>query len=292
MGPIQAILDSASNHPPPAVFRGRGGNSASGDCKNINLGGPPPQLIAVNDHTLDLAILCDGNIIRVANLLEADKSGTNKSNRSILSVINFGVDGGAPRPGDELVPSDSIPPNTVMQGLEFSPSGSSLLVWGEKYLAVARAPRGGSGGGGGGGNSWSATPNHGNTSSLFRQGNLDPGGGRCRWTLVDMSGYAVDILRQRIVKASWHPASDNCLTVLTIDDGGGGGGGGSGAARAYVMLHAPGRERPEQVRAGRTVEGAREVLKPEPGGAWFYFPGISIIVTSVTSSICWVLVPT
>lgn len=271
MGPIQAILDSASNHPPPATCRGGGTGAAGADSKNTNLSGPPPQLIAVNDHTLDLAILCDGNIIRMANLLEADKNrnmlmntpgGHNNNNDSLLSAITFAKDGGAPRPGDELVPSDSIPPNTVMQGLEFSPSGSSLLVWGEKYLAVARAPRGGSGGGG---NSWSSTSNQGNASSLFRQSGLDTGGGggsgggRWRWTLVDMSGYAVDILRQKIVKASWHPASDNCLTVLTIDDGGGGGnggraagGGGAGAARAYVMLHVPGRERPEQVRAART----------------------------------------
>ncbi|CAM9820043.1 unnamed protein product, partial [Sphacelaria rigidula] len=193
MGPMQIILDSASQHPPPAIWgagTGGGGGGGSGSVGDLTHS-VTPQLISVNDQTLDLAILCDGNTILATNLVEPDSTDSHhhrSSTRMVLSTpdgacagrnnglcrITFATDGGAPRPGDELVPSDSIPPNLVMQGLEFSPSGSSLLVWGEKYVAVARAPRGGGGGSGAGGAS-----------------------GRWRWTLVDMSGYAVDILRQR-----------------------------------------------------------------------------------------------
>lgn len=179
-----------------------------------------------------------------------------------LAATAAAADAVAPRPGDELVPSDRIPAKLVIQGLEFSPAGSSLLVWGESYVAVARARR----------SSSCSTANSnsqgsGNLTPARYGGNAEAGAGgggvgKWKWTLVDMSGYAVDILRQKVVKASWHPASDDCLVLLTVGKedvgwGGGGGGGGGhgsggkgGAARAFVMLHVPGRERPEQVYIG------------------------------------------
>lgn len=263
---MQAVLHSASKHPPPTPSV----NAASSACTTAAAGAVAPELMAVSDG-LDLAILCENNTIRAVNLLHLpdddadDNSSSNSSNRTrrwaqprvdaaLLNEVSFAANC-APRPGDDTIPSDSIPAKTAITGLEFSPSGQSLLVWGESYVAVARLPR----------SSATATRNttvvttassraldahKGSSSSSAsdsRGSVMDhPAGARWRWTLVDMSGYAVDVMRQRIVQAAWHPASDSCVALLTVgrDEGVGGAGG---AGRALVMLHVPGRDRPEKV---------------------------------------------
>lgn len=256
---MQAVLHSASKHPPPTPSL----NAASG----ATVGAVAPELMAVSGG-LDLAILCKNNTIRAVNLLhlpDDDVSVNSSSNGdhnsrtrrgaqppqvdpALLNPVSFAANC-APRPGDDTIPSDSIPAKTAISGLEFSPSGHSLLVWGESYVAVARLPR----------SSAIATRNTNNSTStskaldVRRSSPTDsssvmdhPAGARWKWTLVDMSGYAVDIMRQRIVQAAWHPASDSCVTLLTVgkDDGIGGVGGGG---KAFVMLHVPGRDRPEKV---------------------------------------------
>ncbi|CAM9523888.1 unnamed protein product, partial [Laminaria digitata] len=269
---MQAVLNSASLHPPPSA-------SLDAVASSATLGGGggasgvAPELMAVSEN-LDLVVLCAGNTIRAVNLAEpsdgGNSSSSNNNNNNSSSnrrgaaaqqqqqhqddpfrEVSFAADC-APRPGDDTIPSDSIPTKTPIKGLEFSPSGHSLLIWGESYVAVARLPRSASRGGLLGGakltprNDGGATPGRGEGG---RRGG-DPGA-RWRWTLVDMSGYVVDVRRQRVVQAAWHPASDSCVTLLTVgrEDGGGGaaGGGVGSGARAFVMLHVPGRERPEQV---------------------------------------------
>lgn len=263
IGPMQVILDSASMLPPPGSSIDLSSSSRSTTATTIT-SGAAPQLMAISE-LLDLAILCKGNAIRAVNLLDApdDDSNNNRAGYSageggagadLLSEIIFAADGGAPRAGDEVVPSDGIPATMPIQGLEFSPSGFGLLVWGESYVAVARLPRVSRTT-----SKPEATPpppqqqarwdGHQEQLQVRQQhasgdghGHGREGGGKWRWTLVDMSGYAVDVMRQRIVKASWHPESDNCVTLLTV-----GKEEGGGAATAFVMLHVPGRERPEQV---------------------------------------------
>lgn len=92
MGPIQAVLDSASNLPPPLASIPEGGanvNSTNISSFTTNsVSGAPPQLIAVSGHTLDLAILCDNNTIRAVNLLDVDKNRSG-GNLTGLSEITF-----------------------------------------------------------------------------------------------------------------------------------------------------------------------------------------------------------
>ena len=257
---MQAVLSSASLHPPPGASLDAVASSATlggGDGAS----GVAPELMAVSEK-LDLVILCAGNTIRAVNLAEPSDGGSCSSNTNNGSSsrrgtaaqqqqqqqqqhqhdpfreVSFAADC-APRPGDDTIPSDSIPAKTPIKGLEFSPSGHSLLIWGESYVAVARLPRSASRGGLLGG----AKPTDGGATPVRGEGGRRGGdpGARWRWTLVDMSGYVVDVRRQRVVQAAWHPASDSCVTLLTVgrEDGGGGG--------AFVMLHVPGRERPEEV---------------------------------------------
>lgn len=254
---MQAVLRSASTHPPPATTAAIDGTAAAGSPPAGY--GVAPELMSVSEN-LDLAILCADNTIRAASLLDlpSDDSSSSAGSNGILTrrrggggdtqdpfhTVSFAADC-APRPGDDTIPSDSIPTKAPIKGLEFSPAGHSLLIWGESYVAVARLPRTASarGGGGGGGR---ATPGKGSTPPRANgaPGAGDPGA-RWRWTLVDMSGYAVDVMRQRVVQATWHPASDSCVTLLTA--GREEAGSLMAAARAYVMLQVPGRQRPEQV---------------------------------------------
>lgn len=253
---MQAVLSSASLHPPPSASLDAVASSATlGGGGGVS--GVAPELMAVSEK-LDLVVLCTGNTIRAVNLAEPSDGGSyNSSNNNRRGTaaqqqqqhqhdpfreISFAADC-APRPGDDTIPSDSIPAKTPIKGLEFSPSGHSLLIWGESYVAVARLPRSASRGGLLGGANPTSRDDGGATPVRGEGGRRggDPGA-RWRWTLVDMSGYVVDVRRQRVVQAAWHPASDSCVTLLTVgrEDGGGGG--------AFVMLHVPGRERPEQVR--------------------------------------------
>lgn len=266
-GQMQLILRSASLHPPPttsldaAVAASGGGTASAVAC----------ELMAVSEG-LDLAMLCANNEIRAVSLTDTPDAAARAPGGSAMktpgsragrqqqrqeqdpfSSVSFSADC-APRPGDDVIPSDSIPPKTLIKGLEFSPSGHSLLIWGENYVAVARLPRtprinngsnptpnkpgapatpaaatGGRWGGRGDGDSSSDT------------------GARWKWTLVDMSGYAIDVMKQRIVQAAWHPASDSCVTLLTVGKDDVYVAVAGAGAKAFVMLHVPGRERPEQV---------------------------------------------
>lgn len=271
---MQLVLRSASLHPPPTTSLDAAASSSSGASASV----VASELMAVS-ASLDLAILCKSNTIRAVSLMDVPHAAAHapgsSSIRTPLSAqqrraddpfhaVSFSADC-APRPGDDIIPSDSIPPKTPIKGLQFSPSGHSLLIWGESYVAVARLPRGARTTGG------SSNPTHGATPATPPTPFLSPprdltasgrrrgmGGGdggssgdksaRWKWTLVDMSGYAVDVMRQRIVHAAWHPASDGCVTLLTAGKDDVYVAVAGVGAKAFVMLHVPGRERPEQVR--------------------------------------------
>lgn len=264
---MQAALRSAPLHAPPTSSLQAASSAALGSGGG---NGVAPRLIAFSEG-LDLAILCARNVIRVVSLSKFPEDngsidGGGSDNRrgqeaaanqdDPFHTVSFAADC-APRPGDDTIPSDSIPAKTPVNGLEFSPSGHSLLIWGESYVAVARLPRSSTRTSGGtnptpqmnGATPSSSTPGRGTPRAEGGRRAADPGA-RWKWTLVDMSGYAVDVMRQRVVQATWHPASDSCVTLLTVgrDEGGAAGGPGGVAARALVMLHVPGRERPELVR--------------------------------------------
>lgn len=261
---MQAVLRSSSLHPPPA-----GSLDTVASSTALSVAGSSvvaPELMAVSTSpNLELAILCEDNTIRAVSLLDLPDtpSKTTPHNRrsardeDVFHKVSFAADC-ALRPGDDAIPSDSIPAKTFIKGLEFSPSGHSLLIWGENYVAVARLPRSTAvtRGSGGGRDPSSANRNGNNDRRALTAAASSPSswdaasrredpGVRWRWTLVDMSGYAVDVLRQRVVQAAWNPASDSCVTLLTAakDEGGVGA-----RARSFVMLHVPGRQRPEQVR--------------------------------------------
>lgn len=273
-GQMQSVLHNASSHPPPTTSLGEMAVSTSAG------GGVAPELMSIGEG-LNLAILCANNTIRAACLLDLPEDSTSKSttcssgmrgtpaktapprtpsssDEDPFHLVSFSADCTA-RPGDDTIPSDSIPPKTPIQGLEFSPSGHSLLIWGESYVAVARLPRsavrGVASNSGVNGAKSSPPPSTGWDARSGGGGRavggiVDPGA-RWKWTLVDMSGYAVDVMRQRVVQAAWHPASDNCVILLTVEkedvDGAMTGVAGASGARGLMMLHVPGRERPEQV---------------------------------------------
>lgn len=269
-GQMQLILRSASLHPPPttsldAAVAASGGASASAVAC---------ELMAVSDG-LNLAMLCASNKIRAVSLTDApdtaarvpgsssNSSSTRTPSRAgqqqrqeqdPFNSVSFSADC-SPRPGDDVIPSDSIPPKTLIKGLEFSPSGHSLLIWGESYVAVARLPRTRINGGGG-----NPTPNKPGAPATpaaaaaggGRRGRGEGDSGsdtddRWKWTLVDMSGYAIDVMKQRVVQAAWHPASDSCVTLLTVGKDDVYVAVAGAGAKAFVMLHVPGRERPEKV---------------------------------------------
>eukprot|EP00752_Nemacystus_decipiens_P007409 g6627.t1 len=250
-GQMQLILRTASLHPPPttsldAAVAASGGASASVVAC---------ELMAVSEN-LDLAMLCASNKIRAVSLKDGPETAARASGSSTrtpsragqhqrqdqdpFNSVSFSADC-SPRLGDDVIPSDSIPPKTLIKGLQFSPSGHSLLIWGESYVAVARLPRARA--------NANPPPNTPGAPAPWGRGEGDSGdtGVRWKWTLVDMSGYAIDVMKQRIVQAAWHPASDSCVTLLTVGkDDVYVAVAGSGA-KAFVMLHVPGRERPEQV---------------------------------------------
>ncbi|CBN76114.1 expressed unknown protein [Ectocarpus siliculosus] len=265
---MQLVLRSASLHPPPTTSLDAAASSSSGATASV----VASELMAVSAG-LHLAMLCRSNTIRAVSLMDvpdaaahAPSSGSIRTPSSAqqrreddpFHAVSFSADC-APRPGDDVIPSDSIPPKTPIKGLQFSPSGHSLLIWGESYVAVARLPRSARTTGG-------SNPTHGVppatpflspprdlTASGRRRGTAGGDGtsgdksARWKWTLVDMSGYAVDVMRQRIVHAAWHPASDGCVTLLTAGKDDVYVAVAGVGAKAFVMLHVPGRERPEQV---------------------------------------------
>ncbi len=278
---MKLVLRSAPLHPPPttsldAAAASSGGNGGGGGASVVAC-----ELMAVSEG-LDLAILCTSNKIRAVSLIDVPDAAA-RAPGSITRTPSRGGGGGqqqqrqqqqqqddpfhtvsfaadcAPRPGDDVIPSDAIPPKTPIKGLEFSPSGHSLLVWGESYVAVARLPRTGITAGGGnltpggqGAPSTPAAPMSGRLGGGEGDGGGNSGGGgdasaRWRWALVDMSGYAVDVMKQRIVQAAWHPASDSCVTLLTAGKDDAYVADAGAERKAFVMLHVPGRERPEQV---------------------------------------------
>lgn len=237
LAPMQAILDRVSMYPPPVS-----------SLTSSPSGGSGVQLMAVS-NLLDLVILCERNVLRATNLLDAydenNRSRGEMEREGALSKVTFTAGGSAPIDGNEMVPSDSIPANMQIKGLEFSPSSSELLVWGEDYIAVAQLPNSSRTNA-----SKLATPSPmrstaGAASRLLIEDNNDARKkhvDKWKWTLVDMSEYAVDVKRHKIIKACWHPASPNCVTLLTTtrDEG-------RGLATASVMLHVPGRLEPEKV---------------------------------------------
>lgn len=243
--PMQPILDSASKHQPPASSLGP--SQARDDFTT-------PQLMAVS-KLLDVAILCEGNALRAANILDVqedhDPNGGGER-ADVLSVVTFAT--GTPRERDEVVPSDSIPANISVQGIEFSPGGTALLVWGEAYVAVAYLPRVPLPNGGKHSRSsylQDASPartNPGRESRADPDGSTRSGGAksasRWHWTLIDMTSYAVDVMQQRIVRARWHPWCEGCVTLLTSsrEDQ-------SAWASASVMFQVPGKRQPEEVRS-------------------------------------------
>ncbi|CAM9141013.1 unnamed protein product [Pylaiella littoralis] len=275
---MQLVLRSASLYPPPttsldaaAASSGGGGGGGSGGTASV----VACELMAVSE-SLDLAMLFRSNMICAVSLLDVPDaatpaaaaaaarapSSTSTSTRTPqrqrqrageedpFNIVSFSANC-EPRPGDDVIPSDSIPSKTPIKGLEFSPSGHSLLIWGESYVAVARLPRGS----GSSGSSRSNISGVGNpTPNKYSSGDGSSSSSsssdksaRWKWTLVDMSGYTVDVMRQRIVQASWHPASDSCVTLLTVGKGDVYVAVAKAGAKAFVMLHVPGRERPEQV---------------------------------------------
>ncbi|CAM9779355.1 unnamed protein product, partial [Ectocarpus fasciculatus] len=274
---MQLVLRSASLHSPPTTSLDAAASSSSGATASV----VASELMAVSAG-LDLAILCGSNTIRAVSLMDvpdaaAHAPSSSSSIRTPLSAqqrraddpfhtVSFSADC-APRPGDDIIPSDAIPPKTPIKGLQFSPSGHSLLIWGESYVAVARLPRGARATTGGSNPTHGATPATPTTTPFLSpprdlsasgrrrgMGGGDGGGSgsgdrsaRWKWTLVDMSGYAVDVMRQRIVHAAWHPASDGCVTLLTAGKDDVYVAVAGVGAKAFVMLHVPGRERPEQV---------------------------------------------
>lgn len=265
-GQMQLVLRSASLHPPPttsidAAAAVSGGGSASAVAC---------ELMAVSEG-LELAMLCASNKIRAVSLTDVPDaaarvpgSSTRTSSRAgqqqrqeqdPFHSVSFSADC-APRPGDDVIPSDSIPPKTLIKGLEFSPSGHSLLVWGESYVAVARLPRTRINGGNPTPSKAGAPATPAAAGGRWGRGEGDSSDtdGRWKWTLVDMSGYAIDVMRQRIVQAAWHPASDSCVTLLTVGKDDVYVAVAGAGAKAFVMLHVPGRERPEQVRLVKTCQ--------------------------------------
>ncbi|CAM9634469.1 unnamed protein product, partial [Scytosiphon promiscuus] len=257
---MQLVLRSTASHPPPSTSLDAVVSSSSGGTASV----VACELMAVSEG-LDLAMLCAGNTIRAVSLTDvpdaaADPSGSitrtpsragqhrqqRPGGEDPFHPVSFSADC-APRPGDDVIPSDSIPPRTPIKGLEFSPSGHSLLIWGESYVAVARLPRGAARSNVNG-NGSNATPiKHGGAAAAAGSGEGGDRNARWKWTLVDMSGYAVDVMKQRVVQAAWHPASDSCVTLLTVGKDDVYVAVAGVGARAFVMLHVPGRERPEQV---------------------------------------------
>lgn len=258
---IQAVLQGASLHPPPF-------NAL--DSSIPSTAEVATELMAAS-HKLDLAILCAGNTIFTAKLLDftEDNDGDGLGNGSVgrhqkaedpFHLVSFSINGEL-RPEDEVsIPSKAIPSKTRIRGLEFSPSGQSLLIWGESYVAVARLPQSSKLGSGAGKHIPNrSTPSRSTTTPLkaipssvdrdppsrhdvsddWRE---DEAQGRYQWTLLDMSGYAVDTMKHRVMHATWHPAVQECVTLLTVsrEDG-------LEAAEGYVMLHVPGRVEPEKV---------------------------------------------
>lgn len=266
---MQLILRSASLHPPPttsldaAVAASGGASSSVVSC----------ELMAVSEG-LDLAMLCASNRIRAVSLTDVPDAAARATPGSATRTpssssrgagqqqrqqeqdpfhsVSFSADC-APRPGDDVIPSDSIPPKTLIKGLEFSPSGHSLLIWGESYVAVARLPRTRINGSNPNPNTPGAptTPAAAMSGRRRARGEGDSGDAdadaRWKWTLVDMSGYAIDVMKQRVVQAAWHPASDSCVTLLTVGKDDIYVAVAGAGAKAFLMLHVPGRERPEQV---------------------------------------------
>lgn len=260
-------------HPPPTTSLDAAVAASGGSASAVAY-----ELMAVSEG-LDLAMLCASNEIRAVCLIDVPDAAARASAGRSSSItrtpsssragqqqqrqeqdpfnsVSFSADC-APRPGDDVIPSDSIPPKTLIKGLEFSPSGHSLLIWGESYVAVARLPRCTRTNNGGGNppptNRPGAPATPMSTSGRRARGEGDSTSSssdtdaRWKWTLVDMSGYAIDVMRQRVVQAAWHPASDSCVTLLTVGKDDVYVAVAGAGAKAFVMLHVPGRERPEQV---------------------------------------------
>ncbi|CAM9738766.1 unnamed protein product [Choristocarpus tenellus] len=125
--------------------------------------------------------------------------------------------------------SPMLPPDIKITGIEFSPGGDFLLVWGEHYIGVACLP------------SLGACRHRSSAAAATAAVSRRRQGGE--GFLWDMSGYAVDKKQGRVMQASWNPLSDECLTILTVTDGRRSGQG----AGASIMLHIPGRAMPEKV---------------------------------------------
>lgn len=303
---MQLVLRSASLHPPPTTSLDAAVASSGAGAGACGSGGTASvvacDLMAVSEG-LYLAMLCRSNTIRAVSLLDVPDAAAaarapssssrtrtpqqqrQRGEEDPFNTVSFSADC-APRPGDDVIPSDSIPPKTPIKGLEFSPSGHSLLIWGESYVAVARLPRGsGSGSGNSRGNIngvGSPTPNKQNGD-----GSSSDKSARWKWTLVDMSGYTVDVMRQRIVQASWHPASDSCVTLLTVGKDDVYVAVAQAGAKAFVMLHVPGRERPEKVRDLRRAcvracsslkgDGKQKIMPPNL---------VTVCVSHMTSHCC------
>lgn len=258
---MQLVLRSTTSHPSPSTSLDAAVSSSAGAAPSV----VACELMAVSEG-LELAILCASNTIRAVSLIDVPdaiphppsgtttttpaRPGQQREQRQRrddpFHTVSFSADC-APRPGDDIIPSDSIPPRTPIKGLEFSPSGHSLLIWGESYVAVARLPRGAGRSNTGNPNGKIPTPSKRGGGTAQAEGDKSA---RWKWTLVDMSGYAVDVMKQRIVQAAWHPASDSCVTLLTVGKDDVYVAVAGVGARAFVMLHVPGRERPEQVGRG------------------------------------------
>ena len=251
---MQAVLRGASLHPPPPNALDVAASPTSGVASG---------LMAVSSK-LDLAILCAKNKICAANILDfpnddgEDSAGRYRTAEDPFNEVSFAIDH-APRPDDdESIPSKSIPSKTPIRGLEFSPPGHSLLIWGENYVAVARMPHSVKFRGGAGRRTPSrasatppsATSARGALTRYEREGDSgDDSTTKWQWTLLDMSGHAVDTMKHRVVHATWHPASDECVTLLTVakEEGPMSAALEETPARSFVMLHVPGRVKPEQV---------------------------------------------
>lgn len=106
------ILKRCSREIPPSSFKKSADHLAA------------PQLHAVSDFC-DVFFLCEGNILKHANLSQSDDTPPS------VSMILLASDDG----------KCEIPPEIDMRSLNFSPGNDQLLVWGDQYIAAISLPR-------------------------------------------------------------------------------------------------------------------------------------------------------
>ncbi|CAN0343099.1 unnamed protein product, partial [Discosporangium mesarthrocarpum] len=211
---IKRSLRDIHKYPPPTSSLEVGQAFRKGD------GFAPVQLVAINKE-MDVAILCEENTLRTMNLMDDEP----------MQEVRFSAtrQTGVPEESDAEL-SIKIPEKEKITGIEFSPEGEYLLIWGKHYIGVAYLPS--FPGSRRSHRSCSGSRGDGTGSTRHRMGK--------EGFLWDMSAYACDQGNGRVVQVSWNPLSDKCLTIIAVADK-------DRKTKACLMLHVIGQRVPSKV---------------------------------------------